>query len=433
MVESHKLSRRTAFTIYLISLAGNIAWAVENQFYNVYLYNEIAPVPLYVSLMVAITAVMSTVTAIVMGAVSDVKGKRRFYMIFGFIFWTFTTAMFPFAALIRPVIMAVIMAIIFDCIMTYFGATAYDAAFIAYITDTTTVENRGRAIGILEITTLTSTLIIYGASGFIVLAFGYYFFFIMIGIVTGVFGVLGAYLVKDPDNLKPLDVSVSRHIKSSFNREMLKGNRDCFVLLIGIGIFAVGFNVYFPFILIYLQHHIGLSLEFASLVVFIALMVSIILGIPIGILTDRIGRKKVAIVSLVCESISLCLYAIAQDLIFLIITGILWVLFMSSWHISAQTWIKDLYPPEKFGQFSGYYLIFNVLIGMIVGPIIGGLVATQYGRPIIVDGIPGNVPPPLIYIVGAIIILFALIPVLMAKEKNREIIEPESKIINEAP
>ena len=102
---SEKLPRKTSLTILLISIAGNIAWAVENQFYNVYMYNEIAPVPLYVSLMVMITAVASTVTAIVMGAISDVKGKRRFFMIYGFIFWAFTTAIFPFAALVRPVIM----------------------------------------------------------------------------------------------------------------------------------------------------------------------------------------------------------------------------------------------------------------------------------------------------------------------------------------
>jgi len=329
--------------------------------------------------------------------------------------------MFPFAALVRPIVMAVLIAILFDCIMTYFGATAYDAAFIAYITDATTLENRGRAVGILEITTLLSTLLIYGASGFIVLAYGYYFFFILVGVLTGVIGVTGALLVKDPENLKPLNISVWQHIRSTFSRETMRGTKVCFMLLIGIGISAIGFNVYFPFILIYLQHHLGLSLELASLVVFFGLIVSIILGIPIGILIDKVGRKKVAIISTILESISLIFFALAVDLIFIIITGILWVLFMAMWHISAQTWIKDLYPAEKYGQFSGYYLIFNVLIGMTVGPLIGGYIATQYGKPIVIDGVPGNIPPPLIYIIAAFIILFALIPVVRVKEVRNKI------------
>jgi MFS family permease len=366
--------------------------------------------------MVMITAIVSTVTTIIMGAVSDVKGKRRVYMIFGFVCWCFTTALFPFAAFIRPVIMAVITAILFDSIMTYFGATAYDANFNAYVTDITTLENRGKALAIMEIMTLLATLIVYGGAGFIILAFGYYFFFIMIGIVTGMVGIIGALLVRDSESLNPLNTTIKKHLRSTFSRDTLKGNRDFFLVLAAIGIWAIGFNVYFPFILIYLQHQIGLSLELAALVVFVALMVSIILGIPMGNLTDKVGRKKVAFIAIICQSISLILFALTEDLLFLIITGVLWVLFMTMFRISSRTWIKDHYPEEKYGQFSGYFLFADVLIGMTVGPLIGGIIATNYGRPIIIDGVPGNIPPPLIFIVAAFIILIALIPITMAKD-----------------
>lgn len=416
---SEKLSRRITSSIYLIALAGNIAWAVENQFYNVYLYNEIAPVPLYVSLMVMITAGVSTGTTIVMGAISDVKGKRRFFMIYSFICWSFTTSLFPFASLVRPVIMAVLTAILFDSIMSYFGATAYDACFNAYITDVTTLENRGKAVAINEIMTLLSTLIIYGGSGFIILAYGYYFYFILIGVLTGIIGIVGALLMKDSPDLKPLNMRVWDHLKSTFNRKTLTGNKDCFYLLIGIGLWGIGFSMYFPFIIIYLQHHVGLPLELASLVVFIALMISIILGIPIGMLIDKVGRKKIAMISLLLECIFLILFALTMDLILIIIFGTLWVLFMAMWHISAQTWIKDLYPKEKYGQFSGYYLFFNVLIGMTIGPLIAGIISTQYGRPIVINGVPGNVPPPLIFIVGGLILLLALIPVSKVKDLKK--------------
>ncbi|TFG06598.1 MAG: MFS transporter [Promethearchaeota archaeon] len=418
---SKKLSTKETLSIYLIGFGGQLAWAVENQFYNVFLYNEIAPVPLYVSLMVMITAVVSTVTTIIMGAVSDVKGKRRSYMIFGFACWIFTTALFPFAAFIRPVIMAVVTAILFDSIMTYFGATAYDANFNAYVTDITTLENRGKALGIMEIMTLLATLIVYGGSGFIIAAFGYYFFFIMIGIVTGAVGITGALLARDADNLNPLNTTIKKHLKSTFNRDNLRGNREFFLVLAAIGTWAVGFNVYFPFILIYLQHHIGLSIELAALVIFISLMISIILGIPMGTLTDKVGRKKVAFMAIICQSISLILFALTEELLYLIITGILWVLFMTMFRISSRTWIKDHYPEEKYGQFSGYFLFADVLVGMTVGPLIGGIIATQYGRPIVVDGIPGTVPPPLVFIVAAFIILIALIPIVMAKDLRQNI------------
>jgi MFS family permease len=354
-----------------------------------------------------------------MGAVSDVKGKRKPFMIYGFILFAITTAIFPFAAIVKPIIMAVFIAILFDSIMSFFGTTAYDAAFIAYTTDVTTLDNRGKAVGIIEITTLLSTLIIYGGSGFIIIAYGYYLFFILVGIVVGIIAIIGSLLVEESETLIPLDISIKKHLKSTFSKDAIKQNKDYFLVLIGLAIWSIGFNVYFPFILIYLQHHIGLSLMLASLFVFFALVVSIVLCIPIGMLIDKVGRKVIVILSIIFEFISLILFAIAGDFIFLIITGIFWVLFMTLFHISSQTWIKDLYPEEKYGQFSGYYHLFYVLIGMTVGPLIGGIISTQYGKSIVIDGVPGNIPPPLIFIVAAFIILVAIIPILPAKDLKK--------------
>ena len=413
---STKFSRSTSASLYLIALAGTIAFGVENQYYNVFLYNVIAPSPFYVSLIVAITAAVSTFTALFMGALSDIKGNRRKFMLYSFIFWAVTTAMFPFAAFITNILMAVTTAILFDSIMSFFGATAYDAAYRAYVIDVSTLDNRGKAVAINEIMTLVSTLITYGISGFIIEAFGYYIFFVIIGIVTGILGLSGSYIAKDSPDLKPLDMKYWDHIKSTFKIENIKENKNIFLVLLSIGIWAIGFNVFFPFIIIYLQHYIGLDLLMSSLVIFIALLVSIILGIPIGKLVDRGGRKKYAIYSVFFLSISLILWSFTTDLILLLVFGILWVLGMTTWHIAAQTWVNDLFPKEKAGHFQGYYLIFNVLIGMFIGPFIGNLIAELWGSPIIINGVPGLVPPPQIYFVAAFIVLLAILPIIKAKE-----------------
>jgi len=427
---SRRLSRVDFINISFISLAGELAWAVENQYYNVFLYNAIAPVPLYIALMVAITTTVGTLATIFMGTLSDVRGKRKSFLLIGFIFWTITTAIFPFAGLFTPVILAVIIAILFDSIMTFFGATAYNAGFNAYVTDITTLENRGKAQSIVQMMTLISIVIVYGISGFIIEMFGYYILFFLVGGLVGIFGIIGSFLVKEPKNLRPLNISVYTQLKKTFRKENLKGYKNFFLVLTAAAVWGIGFNVFFPFIIIYLQHYIELSMITASILIFIALLVSVIAAYPLGILTDKIGRKKMGLLSVFLISLFLFLFALFEDIFLLLITGILWVLFMTSWMVASKTWIKDLYPEESRGQFSGYRNLFEGTIPMVIGPAIGGWLATEYGIPTIINGVPGTIPTPIIFIVAAVIILFTIIPIILAKDLKKENTKKVENITN---
>ena len=99
---------------------------------------------------------------------------------------------------------------------------------------------------------------------------------------------------------------------------------------------------------------------------------------------------------------------------------------MTSWMVASKTWIKDLYPEENRGQFSGYRNLFIGTIPMVIGPAIGSWLATEYGKPIIINGVPGTVPTPIIFIVAAVIILFTIIPIILAKDLKKENIKNES-------
>ena len=419
-MEKVELTRRDYLVISLLAFSGQVAWAVENQYYNVFLYNAIAPIPLYVSYMVAASAIVATLTSIFMGSLSDVLGKRKIFLIIGYSLWALTTAIFPLAALFRPIVVAVTTAILFDCIMTFFGSTAYDATFNAYVTDITTLENRGKAMSIVEIMTLLAVLITYGASGFIIESYGYFIYFYIVGVLVGSFGVLGAILAREPE-LESLNISVWEHIKSTFRREEIGKYRDYFLVLSTAGLWGMAFNVFFPFIIIYLQHYIGLGLAMASFLMFIVLLIAIIISFPIGVLTDKIGRKKLNIIAIIGESISLILFSLSKTLLEILITGVMWIAFMVVFDISNGTWIKDLYPETKRGQFSGYFILFTVLFTMVPGPLIGGWLASRYGIPIEIDGQRGYIPTPIIFTVAGILVLLALIPALMAKETKEKI------------
>ena len=95
------LSRVVWAMLLLLGLAGQLAWAVENQYFNTFMYDNITPDPRAVSWMVAITAVVSTVATILMGTLSDRTrtrwGRRRPYLFIGYIVWGILTAAFPLA------------------------------------------------------------------------------------------------------------------------------------------------------------------------------------------------------------------------------------------------------------------------------------------------------------------------------------------------
>ena len=153
-----KLSSRFWLALVLCSLIGQVAWVVENMYLNVFIYKMFAASAADISLMVSASAVAATVTTIFMGALSDKVGKRKIFICAGYILWGISIFCF---ALIRtdvlgkmfPMVtsaaaLGVSLTIIFDCLMTFFGSTANDAAFNAWLTDSTVSTNRGAAEGI---------------------------------------------------------------------------------------------------------------------------------------------------------------------------------------------------------------------------------------------------------------------------------------------
>ena len=153
MEQNNKLSRKTALGITLFGIFGQIAWCIENSFLNLYVYRTVTTKLSVVSAMVAASAVVATLTTIIMGWVTDRVGKRRPFMVYGYIIWGVSVMIF---ALFTPdnmqnifhtdrnkaIILASVFIVIADCVMTFFGSTANDAAFNAWVTDNTTVSNR---------------------------------------------------------------------------------------------------------------------------------------------------------------------------------------------------------------------------------------------------------------------------------------------------
>jgi MFS family permease len=417
------ITRKIWIAIILLGFSGQLAWGVENQFFNTFMYDKITPDPRPISWMVAASAVAATLTTILMGTLSDRTrarwGRRRPFILFGYLAWGILTALFPSAAFFQPVTLAIGMAILFDCVMTIFGSTANDASLNAYITDVTTTENRGRVMGVVEILTWVAILIVYGGAGLIIQMLGYYAFFYIIGGTVFVLGLIGSLLIhEEPISEKPSGTYWGQ-IADSLRWKNLVANRNFFLVLMGISLWAVAQNVFFPYLIIYLQHYIQLDTISSSITIAVCILVGgIALAYPLGLLIDRWGRKPVALLAVGAEMIGLLLFSLSRTLVPLIVTGILWLMPMTAWTIATSTWSKDLFPEDKRGQFAGYYLFFWVMLPMILGPLTGGWLGTHFGIPTVIDGQAGFIPTPIIFQVAGIATLLAAIPLVWAKDRK---------------
>jgi len=405
----------------MLGFAGQLAWAVENQFFNTFMYDKITPDPRPISWMVAASAVTATVTSILMGALSDrtrSRWGRRPYLLFGYLAWGIFTAAYPLASFLHPIALAVGLAILFDCVMTFFGSTANDSNLNAYVADVTTVENRGRVTGVLEIMTWVALLIVYGGAGLIIQAWGYYAFFYLIGGLVFVLGLVGGWLIREPTaQAESPRGSFWSQIAGTLRWQSLREQRALFLILLAMGLWGVAQQIFFPYLIIYLNHFLRLPTAQASLLIFIAILVGgILMAYPFGLLTDRWGRQRMALLSVGAEVVGLFLFSLARSMPALVITGILWLAPISAWTIATAAWSKDLFPEEKRGQFAGYVILFTEAFTMVPGPLIGSWLATQYGLPTVLEGRPGFIPTSIIFQAAAIATILAAVPLFWVNQ-----------------
>ena len=76
----------------------------------------------------------------------------------------------------------------------------------------------------------------------------------------------------------------------------------------------------------------------------------------------------------------------------------LWLLSYTAISVATFLWAKDLYPEEGRGQFSGYWNLFSGTIPIIIGPFNGGWLTSQFGQYKIINGQPGYVPTPIVFL-----------------------------------
>ena len=208
----NKLGARVWAALLAFGLIGQIAWVVENMYFNVFLYNTITGDTRAIAAMVSASAVVAAAATLAVGALSDKLGVRKKIIVVGYLLWGVSVMAFALVRVsglevlvgpARAVRAAAVMVIVLDCVMTFFGSSANDAAFNAWVTDVTSDGNRGRVEAALAVMPLAAMLVVFGALDGLTTSGNWTAFFLIVGALTMLGGGLGHLLIQEPKDLKP--------------------------------------------------------------------------------------------------------------------------------------------------------------------------------------------------------------------------------------
>ena len=432
------LGARIWISAIAFGLVGQIAWVVENMYFATFAQDIFANSSrtdlsyLVTTLMVWLSAITATVTTIFAGGWCDKTGKRKPFVAYGYIGWGATIMLFaaiPMKAGAGQVAGVAAMLIIFDCVMTFAGSTANDAAFNTWVTDVTDTTNRGRINTVLALMPVFATIIVFIGLGnlYKANATSNWLFFVVLGAIPMASGVVAIFLMKDsPNIIKNTNPDFLKETFYGFRPSVAKDNKMLYVCLTTFALLGISQQTFFSYIINFVQNTLGVVDYFIPLAVII-LGAAAITGLT-GFLSDKFGRKHMIYPMLVVSIIGTLLMYLLKFMgslnemnytLWLSIVCIIGIFMLGSLlGLSGilMSSFQDYIPKGYEGRFQGVRMCFSVLIPMLIGPLVTlilGLNNTDTGD-------AGFKPPYSMFLAASIIAVLALIPAyFVRKDSNR--------------
>ncbi len=419
--------------LVIFSLTGQVAWVVENMFFNVFIYKIFNASETDISIMVAVSAAVAAITTILMGALSDKVGTRKPFICFGYILWGVTICSFALIRIdfissvfkgVSAAAVGVTLVIVMDGVMTFFGSTANDACFNAWLTDSSNSTNRGRVEGVNSMMPLVAVLIVFG--GFRAFNLNklssWTAIFLIIGGAVIVIGVLGLFIVKDAKIDKVGNENYFKNLLYSFRPKVIKENYRLYLVLIAFAVFGVSIQVFMPYLILYYTE--ALKMSDYVLIMAPAIIIAALATAFYGKVYDKFGFNVAIIPTIVCLALGFILLYFFKGKALVFIGS----LFMMTGNLSGASVfgakIRDLTPENKSGMFQGVRIIGQVLIPGIVGPFIGSAVLKNADKVQGDDGTLSFIPNQNIFLAALVVaaVLAVILLLISKKMKNKTVV-----------
>ncbi|WP_042143312.1 MFS transporter [Paucisalibacillus sp. EB02] len=183
---------------------------------------------------------------------------------------------------------------------------------------------------------------------------------------------------------------------------------------IGMGMFMVMYNIYIQ--------EIGLSHEVNGQVIALTALATAIILVPAGIMSDKLGRKRVMIFGVVLTGLILFLRSIVEAQTLLLLTGFATGIFTAFLQVSSIPWLaENSNPKQRVHLFSLHSAIMTA--ANVIGSLLGGTL-TDFFTLFTTELSSIRIT----LIIGSIFYVLAFFPILKMVERPKQKLDKSEKI-----
>jgi len=330
---------RNVFVMGLVSFFNDVASEMIYPIVPIFLTAVLGAPASIVGLIEGIAESTASILKVIFGWFSDKLQKRKQFIIAGYSLSAISKAILGFAFSWPTVLVA--------RFLDRFGKGTRTSARDALITESSLTNNRGRSFGFHRaldtlgavVGPLLAILLLYIFSNNLRLIF-------LLAVIPSVIGVMLLVLYVKEKKKEPIKQEAIK-----FNWHNLNQSFKIF-LIISI-IFAIG-NSSDAFLILRAKN-LGLSMTLTILVYALFNFVYALFSMPAGIISDKIGQKRVLLVSFLLFSLVYLLFGLINQPLFLWLLFPIYGIYMALSEGIGKAYISNLVPQERTGTAFGIY------------------------------------------------------------------------------